>query len=103
MASYFARVELHGASWPNDYTNLHTELAKIGFSNCMGVIDDQKNVNRLLPSGFYFCPDSSANHTTITAAVRKAVDATGYMSEIVVIASGVSISYLSKDCAAIID
>ena len=98
MASYFARVELHGARWPNDYANLHTELEKIGFSNCMVVIDDQKEVNRLLPSGFYFCPNSDANHTTITASVRKAADATGYMSEIVVIGSGVSISYLSRSC-----
>ena len=39
MASYFARVGLHGASWPNDYMNLHTELGKIGFFNCMVVID----------------------------------------------------------------
>jgi hypothetical protein len=103
MASYFARVELHGASWPNDYIKLHTSLGKIGFSNCMSVIDNQKdnqkNVNRQLPTGFYYCPDSSANHTTITASVKKAADATGYKSEIVVIGSGVSLSYLSKDCA----
>jgi hypothetical protein len=99
MASYFAKIELHGASWPDEYRFLHTELAKIGFTNCMFVIVGQTPSNRQLPTGFYFCPESDANHTAITASIKKAADATGFASEIVVIASGVALSYLSKDCS----
>jgi len=33
MADYFARVELHGASWPTGYHKLHEALAKHGFNN----------------------------------------------------------------------
>jgi hypothetical protein len=98
VSSYFARIELHGASWPNDYDSLHSELTKIGFCNCMFVIDGQTPVNRRLPTGFYFCSESDANHTSITASVKKAADDTGYSSEIVVIGVGVAISYLSRDC-----
>lgn len=34
VANYYARVELHGASWPDDYEDLHKALAEHGFTNC---------------------------------------------------------------------
>jgi hypothetical protein len=98
MASYFAKVELHGASWPDEYQYLHARLAMIGFANCMFVIDGQTPVNRQLPTGFYFCSESNANHTTITASVKKAADAAGFSSDIGVITSVLAISCLTEDC-----
>ena len=51
MAEYFARVELHGAKWPDDYEELHEALEKEGFINCITPTDGD---TKRLPSGFYF-------------------------------------------------
>ncbi|HVW77978.1 MAG TPA: hypothetical protein VHB45_10225 [Alloacidobacterium sp.] len=95
MANFFARVELHGAKWPDDYEELHDALAKHGFTNCMTFDDKSK---KSLPTGFYFSTDRVEDVQRVTTAVKKCADDTGYKNEVVVVKSGGSSSYLSKKC-----
>jgi hypothetical protein len=53
MSDYLARIELHGASWPNDYVSLHRKVAAKGFTNH---ISGSAGVSRL-PPAMYFAPD----------------------------------------------
>lgn len=49
MADFFARVELLGARWPDDYTTLHDALSKHGFTNrTVGTAGGSR-----LPTGLY--------------------------------------------------
>jgi len=95
LANYFARVELHGAKWPDDYEELHEALAKIGFTNC---IDFDEGDTKKLPTGFYFARGKSADKNVVSKSVCSAVDTTGYTNEVVVIKSAGSNSRLNSDC-----
>lgn len=39
MANFTTRVELHNAKWPEDYEQLHKEMAKEGFSRTIASSD----------------------------------------------------------------
>jgi hypothetical protein len=94
MASYYARVELHGASWPEDYEDLHVELAKHGFTNCAVFGGESKR----LPTGFYYSQDRTDDHMKVCQAVCDIARDTGYKYEVVVVKDGASASCLSQKC-----
>lgn len=95
MANFFARVELHRATWPDDYESLHTALAKHGFTNCITFDDgDQKR----LPTGFYFSTGQKDDVSLIAKVVKACADNTGFKNEVSVVKSGGSQHYLSKAC-----
>jgi hypothetical protein len=94
-SNYFARVELHDADWPDDYEDLHNELAKVGFTPC---VTFTKGGSKKLPTGFYYGKGRSTDLSKVFTDVSSAADATGYLSEISVIKSGGSRHRLSDDC-----
>jgi len=94
MASYYARVELHGASWPEDYEDLHTALAKHGFTNCAPYGDGSKR----LPTGFYYATDRTDDYMKVCQVVCDIARDTGYKYEVVVIRESASAACLSKKC-----
>lgn len=95
MANYFARVELHGAEWPDDYENLHENLAGIGFTTCVKFKNGGSNK---LPTGFYYAQGQSSDKNAVAKKVFSAADATGYTNEVVVVKSSGSNSRLNEDC-----
>ena len=94
MASYYARVELHGASWPEDYEDLHEALAVHGFTNCAPF----GSANKRLPTGFYYSTDRIEDHMQVAQVVCDIAKATGYKHEVVVIKSSDSAACLSRTC-----
>ncbi len=94
MASYYARVELHNAVWPDDYEDLHESLAEHGFTNCATFGD----TNRRLPTGFYYSTGRTEDHMKVTDAVCAAAKATGFKYEVVVVKSAASAALLSRKC-----
>jgi hypothetical protein len=90
MADYFARVELHGASWPTSYEGLHRLLAEHGFTNCVG--------QWRLPTAFYYSTNRIDDVNKVTAAVKRCADATGYKNEVIVIKNADWQGYLSNKC-----
>jgi hypothetical protein len=95
MANFYARVELHGASWPKDYEKLHEALKKHDFTNCVTTND---GVAWRLPTGFYFSTDRIDDTSVVAKAVKECADSTGYKNEVVVVKSAGSAWYLSKKC-----
>jgi hypothetical protein len=96
MASnYFARVELHGATWPSGYEKLHEALAKIGFTNC---ITTSGAASWRLPTAFYHSTGLIDDVNAVAKAVKTCADNTGYKSEIAVVKNGGWQGYLSKKC-----
>lgn len=91
---FFARVELHGARWPDDYNALHAALAKHGFTNC--VLSDKGRLQ--LPRGFYFSTDRVDDTSRVTRAIKECADSTGYQNEVIVIKNGGWASFLTKTC-----
>jgi hypothetical protein len=92
MADFFARVELHGARWPDDYTALHDALSKHGFTNR---IVGTAGVSRL-PTGFYYSADRIDDVQKVAAAVKACADSTGFPNEVIVIKNAGWNAYLSK-------
>lgn len=95
MADYFARVELHGAKWPDDYLTLHVELAKHGFTNCVPLNDGTK---KRLPTGFYFSTNRIEDVPRVAQAVKKCADKTRFGNEVTVVKDGGNMNYLSTMC-----
>ena len=95
MADFVARVELHGARWPDDYVTLHTELAKHGFTNCILLND---GTTKRLPSGFYHSTNRIDDVPRVAQAVKSCADRTGYSNEIAVTKDGGSLFFLSMNC-----
>jgi hypothetical protein len=95
MPNYFARVELHGAEWPDDYEDLHKFLARIGFIPCLTY---SKGESAKLPTGFYFAKGLEKDTVKISNKVFDAADLTGFDNEVTVIQSAGSNSRLSKGC-----
>ena len=95
MADFFARVELHGAQWPNDYQTLHAALSEHGFTNCVPLND---GTTKRLPTGFYFSTNRIDNVPVVAKAVKDCADATGFQNEVAVIKNGGNALYLSRAC-----
>lgn len=94
MADYFARVELHGASWPLAYEGLHRALKEHGFTNCIPGIGGLLR----LPTAFYHSTNRIDDIDKVTAAVKQCADATGYKNEVLVVKNGGWQGYLSSKC-----
>jgi hypothetical protein len=95
MASFFARVELHGARWPEDYENLHKALKVHEFINCVTV--EGGEIQRL-PTGTYYSTNRKDDLDLIARVVKKCADDTGYKNEVVVVKDGGTKVYLSRKC-----
>jgi hypothetical protein len=95
MASFFARVELHGATWPKDYEKLHTLLVGHGFTNC--VTTSNGNAWKL-PTGTYWSTDRIDDVNRVAKAVKACADSTGYKNEVVVVKDLGWQGYLSSKC-----
>jgi len=97
VADFFARVELHKAVWPTDYTRLHTLMEKHGFSNCVTAADGKK---WKLPTGTYWSTNRVDDADRVAKAVKECADATGYANEVLVVKDAVWQGYLSSKCPA---
>ena len=95
MAEFYARVELHGAKWPDDYSELHAALAKHNFTNCVPVAGAG---NLRLPTGYYYSPDRIDDLQKVARAVRDCANSTGYNNEVIVVKSAGAYSFLSQTC-----
>jgi hypothetical protein len=95
MADYFARVELHGAKWPDDYAVLHKALAQHGFTNCV-LTGDGGNLR--LPTGFYYSTNRIDDNTRVATAVKACADSTGYKNEVIVVNSTGWYGFLNYAC-----
>jgi len=83
MASFFARVELHGARWPDDYAKLHAALSEHGFTNRLVSTSGLLK----LPSGFYYSTNRIDNTQRVATAVKACADRTGFKNEVIVVKS----------------
>lgn len=95
MANFFARVELHGAEWPDDDESLHTALQAHGFSSCITFENGEK---QRLPTGFYFSTNRVDDVSRVAEAVTECADDTSFKNEVSVVKSAGSQHYLSKSC-----
>jgi hypothetical protein len=80
MANFFARVELHSATYA-DYENLHSYMQQRGYPRFIKG-DDGKNYQ--LPTGTYV---SAGSHTSADGALQDAVaaaTATGRNSSVII-------------------
>jgi hypothetical protein len=95
MADFFARVELHGATWPEDYEKLHALLDAHGFSNCVTAKDGK---SWRLPTGTYWSTNRIDDVDRVAKAVKQCADSTGYKNEILVVKDTGWQAYLSSRC-----
>jgi hypothetical protein len=95
VAEFFARVELHGATWPQDYVDLHSALMKHAFTNCVPIYGGG---SKRLPPGFYYASDRIDDVERVAQAVKACADSTRYANEVIVVKSAGAYSYLSRDC-----
>jgi len=93
MANYFARVELHGAEWPDDYELLHDALAFEGFNNYIKYDNGRRE---RLPTAFYFAQGISDHLEEVYRSVKECAKSTGYKYELTVVKSNGSRSSLSR-------
>ena len=91
LAGYFAKVELHGAEWPDDYRKLDRALAKHGFSN---FIQGCNSAHRL-PVALYFTINGTDDLRAVAGTVKRCADRTGYSNNVLVIKSAGSRFYSS--------
>jgi lipopolysaccharide/colanic/teichoic acid biosynthesis glycosyltransferase len=89
LASYFAKVELHGAQWPADYRNLDKALKRHGFSN---FIQGDSSPHRL-PAALYFSVNRADDLRAIAQLVKRCADRTGFRNNVLVIKSAGSRFY----------
>lgn len=92
MADFFARVELHGARWPEDYKMLHDALSTHGFTNRILSTGGEKR----LPTGFYYSTNRIDDLQKVATAVKACADGTGYKNEVIVIRSAPWYGFLSN-------
>jgi hypothetical protein len=81
VANFLVRVELHGATWPDDYDALHKAMARAGFDHRL-LADDGKYYR--LPTAEYAV---SGNHTieAVRKAAREAANSTGRLNAVLVV------------------
>jgi lipopolysaccharide/colanic/teichoic acid biosynthesis glycosyltransferase len=90
-ANYFARVELHGAQWPDDYRKLDRTLEKHGFSN---FIQGYESAHPL-PMALYFAVNRLDDLHAVARTVKYCADRTGFNNNVLVIKSAGSRFYFS--------
>lgn len=95
MADYFARVELHGARWPDDYAVLHNALAQHGFTNCV-LAGDGRNLR--LPTGSYYSTGRVDDNALVARAVKTCADSTGFRNEVIVVKATGWYGFLNYAC-----
>jgi len=95
MATYYARIELHKAKWPDDYEKLHASLQKLGFTNCVPSSDGK---TYRLPTAFYYASELSDDIQKVANAVRKCADDSGYENEVVVVKREGAYFFLNSEC-----
>lgn len=91
LTGYFARVELHGAQWPQDYRKLDRALQKHGFSN---FVQGHESSHRL-PMALYFTVNGTDDLRAVAGMVKRCADRTGYNNNVLVIRSAGSRFYSS--------
>lgn len=89
LASYFAKVELHGARWPADYRKLDKALKRHGFSNFIQGYDSAHR----LPTALYFSVNRADDLRAIAQLVKRCADRTGFRNNVLVIKSAGSRFY----------
>jgi hypothetical protein len=89
LASYFAKVELHGAQWPADYRKLDKALKRHGFSN---FIQGYESAHRL-PMALYFSVNRADDLRAVAQVVKHCADRTGFTNNVLVIKSAGSRFY----------
>jgi hypothetical protein len=94
VADYFARVELHGAQWPDDYNKLHEALKQHGFLNC--ILAD--NERWRLPTASYYSTDRIDDVAAVAKVVKHCADSTGYENEVFVIKNAGWNAFPSSKC-----
>lgn len=73
MARFLTRVELHNATWPDDYNKLHLAMQKEGFSRH---ITSNQGIVYDLPTAEYWCEkDISCQEVRLLA--QKAANTIG--------------------------
>jgi hypothetical protein len=80
MPSFTTRVELHKAV-ETDYENLHSEMAKEGFSR---TITSDDKVTYHLPTAEYNLIDSNLTRANVLEKAKKAAKKTGKENSIIV-------------------
>jgi hypothetical protein len=95
MADFFARVELHNATWPTDYVKLHVSMDFHGFSNCVTAADGKK---WRLPTGTYWSTNRIDDVDKVANAVKQCADATGFKNEVLVVKDSGWQGYFSSRC-----
>jgi hypothetical protein len=84
VSKFITRVELHGATRPEDYEDLHRYMAEILFFR---TIDGDNGLRYKLPSATYFSfGELSAADVRVLA--KRAANKTGYSSWILVTTAG---------------
>ena len=89
LASYFAKVELHGAKWPADYRKLDKALKHHGFSNFIQGYDSTCR----LPMALYFSVNRIDDLRAVARVVKRCADSTGFRNNVLVIKSAGSRFY----------
>jgi hypothetical protein len=95
MANFFARVELHGATWPTDYAKLHKAMEFHGFTNCVRA---SNGTFWQLPTGTYWSTNRIDDVNKVAKAVQQCADSTGYSNEVLVIKDVEWQAFLSSKC-----
>jgi hypothetical protein len=81
MAAYLIRIELHNATWPDDYNTLHAAMHEAGFDHRL-LADDGKYYR--LPTAEY---SINGNYTilAVRTAANEAAVSTGRSAEILIV------------------
>ena len=82
MASYLARVELHGAKDEEDYEELRTAMEKRGF---VRQIKGDDGISYLLPTGTYVLENTSVMLVVAYNGAAWAADTTGFAYNVIVV------------------
>jgi hypothetical protein len=89
MAAYLVRIELHAATWPDDYNTLHTAMEAAGFDHRLMATDGKYY---RLPTAEYAINVNSTIEAVRDAA-REAADSTGRSNEVLVVQFSLWTSY----------
>lgn len=81
MASYLVRVELHNATWPDDYNTLHEAMHNAGFDHRLQADD---GTYHRLPTAEYSIESKYAIEA-VRKAANEAAATTGRSAEVLVV------------------
>jgi hypothetical protein len=80
MATFFIRVELHGAKYPDDYGKLHDAMKTANYSRTIKA--DDGGIYHLPPAMYFVSSDWTFK--AITEEVRGLANATGFSNAVFV-------------------